>query len=101
MKLKITLFFHCYSSDISMEITGILTLVYFHCCTNENNSDFFLPTCFIVFPLFLLLFFFKYHWNSTGIVKKGNGICIMIFEITVAFLVPVNRLVCTVSDQCY
>ena len=41
MELKMTLFFHCYSSDILMEIAVILTLVFFHCYTNENNSDFF------------------------------------------------------------
>ena len=59
----------------------ILTLLFFHCYTNENNSDFSFRIISLPSPLFFVAIFFL---NTTGIplvlLKKGNFIFI---EITV------------------
>ena len=52
MELKKLLFY-----GVSMEIPVILTLVFFHCYTNENNSDLSFRIDLLSFHCFLLLFF--------------------------------------------
>ena len=75
MEVKITLFFHCYSNGIPMEIPVSLPLVLFHCYTNEITVTF-PPQLFHRYSfVFLVVVFF----NITEIplvlfIKKVNGI---------------------------
>ena len=55
--IKITQFFHCYSSGIPMGIPAILTLVLLYCYTNENNSDLSFRIFSLLFHGLFLLFF--------------------------------------------
>ena len=80
--------------SLLLEIPLTLPLVLFHCYTNEYNSD-----CFTVIPLFFVSVFFKipleFHWYC---LKKVSGNFIMIFEITVNWLVCTS-LINVIRDQ--